>query len=119
MMNMNESLQSALGKELKLMMTTGVQARVDIMDVTMVTSLFFEWIKKRPVDMYIFDAVGKFLRMRGHGYPLLDKCQMEVEDFVCTEGKIEIGSDFPRVWIKIDDYGDEGFVATVLLPEEY
>jgi hypothetical protein len=111
-----------LEKELKIMATSGFNAKYGGLESILYIRIALSVLKKHPVDMLVFEMQGENRQQcRSAGYFMDGREVNEDNNFGLDETSI-LWSDeslpTDKFWFKIDDYGDY-YVGTFLFPSEY
>ena len=111
-----------LGKEIEFVYTQGMGQETSGFEVAALYVTFaLKVLNKYPVDMLVFKTELGRMKIILSGYPLVEGRIDKKLDTV--DGKIQVFSskslETPTFWLKIDDYGEEGYKGTFLLPSEY
>lgn len=101
-------------KPLQVFITSNLQQLIDPDLTSSILAMLIILFDQQPFDMYVIDPDGEGkLQIRLAGYSFTD--QSLDEDTIV--GQTDLPGD-RIIWFKVDDYG-EGYVGTLLLPEDY
>jgi len=101
-------------KQLEIYLTSNLQGQIDPDLTSSILAMLISLFKHYPFDMFVIEPnENDMLQIRLAGYSYVDN-RLDEETVV----KLTDLSGNKVIWFKVDDYGD-GYVGTLLLPEDY
>lgn len=105
-----------LGKELKVVATSNWEGSFPSDQVQYFIQVVLSLLPKYPYDMFVVEHKEGKLQVRLAGYPLVEEGHNGLDE--TTVIYMAETKPFKTFWAKTDEF-DEGYVTTILFPEDY